>query len=472
MLCRLEQANVDVCGGKAAGLARLIDVGLAVPAALCLPTTVYRAVLGVVCPPAECTAENWAALSATPLRRIAGWSPNGSDLAALQQALIELGPRLMVRSSATCEDVAGRSAAGIFSSCSDVSNVGELVAAIRACWSSLWQAAAWAFLCLDAAWPGQHAMAVVLQRQVDATVGGAALSRDPRQPDAMRIEAVRGSASQLVQGEIEPQTLMLARAGQLHPVANSLLPLHQLSELRTAVRVTETAFDNGDDLPLEVEWVMDSDRLWLVQARYAPRSADAAEPFPLIWRDEALANQSWRWDAEHNPDPLSPIHASLIEHVQVSLGLRDAVVQNGFLYQRSGAPLHGDDAHSTVPTDSAQELNCLQGWLANTCAQRPAGDAEAILRWVVATFTEFVRRYRQLASFSVAWNALRNFLQQQGVACTAAQLAQLVATADHTAGAHVTARWNTANKLAQDSDGRAWLAGRSRSQPPAVSTLR
>ena len=51
MLVPLENATAELCGGKAAGLRRLLERGIPVPPGLCLPVSVYKAALPTELPP-------------------------------------------------------------------------------------------------------------------------------------------------------------------------------------------------------------------------------------------------------------------------------------------------------------------------------------------------------------------------------------------------------------------------------------
>jgi pyruvate,water dikinase len=313
-LIPLDQADRESCGGKAAGLRRLAERGMPVPAGICLPVRFYRDALPAVLPREE--------RSCPPLlQTLAGWRPDGALNAALLEAAETLGWPLAVRSSATCEDLPGAAAPGLFHTELGVGGVEQLIAAITRCWASLWSVPAWIVLRRNGRWPGGEAMALVLQRQIAARRSGLALSRDPRDPERLRVEAVEGRGEALVEGAADPLSFTLSRTGDLPPA------LEEHQELRAAVLEAEEIWGET----VEVEWAVDDSGLWLLQARAAapPRTPEVDE---LSWETAG----DWRWDREHNPEPLSPAHESLVERLDPDR--TSVAVINGFLYDAVGPP--------------------------------------------------------------------------------------------------------------------------------------
>lgn len=221
----------------------------------------------------------------------------------------------IVRSSTELEDHA---APGIFLTVRDVdtSGVADAVRAVRASAAS---PTALAYL----AGRAPPSMAVIVQQQVAGTLG-TACSRDPGGQPGVLVES--GDHLALVDNAI---------AGDLDLAPDVLL------EIAAAARRLETAFAT----PVDIEWVA-GERLWIVQARRA--SQTAARP-PVVSRDELAAaldfsrrapGTVWTWDATHNPVPLSPAQAGLVELVEAAraAGVRQRVVL-GYLYTTSdGAP--------------------------------------------------------------------------------------------------------------------------------------
>lgn len=215
-------------GGKAWGLARLVAAGLPVPDGFVVPTGALAQVLradgrhemlararagGPDGARAAAAVRAWLQQAPVP----AAWT------AAWRRAARALGGPLAVRSSGSHEDGEAASAAGVHDTVLGVSPDG-VEAAIRQVWASAWSEAARAYPGGDGAGsPGAAgsagpvpAMAVVVQRLVDAQVSGVLFSIDPVRGSwrEMVVEAVWGLGEPLVDGRMVPQTFTLRRPGR------------------------------------------------------------------------------------------------------------------------------------------------------------------------------------------------------------------------------------------------------------------
>jgi pyruvate,water dikinase len=326
----LAEATAERCGGKAAGLRRLLELGAPVPDGRCLPVELYREALGFD-PRGRGAAAPGVAEQAEAA--LASWQPSSALRAELATAAAALGSPLIARSSASCEDGAVPSA-GVFLSCAGLDDLDGLCAAIRRVWRSLWQPPAWAVLRSAGRWPGEEAMAVLLQRSLAARASGVLLSRDPGAEGRMRLELGVGPDA-LADAERDPELLLLPRRGPLELEAASLpLSAATLLALRDTALELERGFELEPGRALELEWLSDDEeRLQLVQAR-ATRLAAPPRSFPICFQRPGDAETRWRWDREHNPEPLSPMHASLIELLdERAAGPPRHLVLSGYLYQ-------------------------------------------------------------------------------------------------------------------------------------------
>ncbi len=173
--------GIETLGGKAMGLVRLLRAGCPVPDAWCIPVGV--------------------AVDDAALRRF--WDEHPGEVFA-------------VRSSATAEDLAESSFAGIYTTVLGVDSREALVAAVRAC---------------RAAFHGDHAIAyrrrrgiedagdiaVVLQRLLRPDVAGVMMTENPQRPFAgeLVIDAAYGLGEGVVGGRVEPDHLVLTRDGNV-----------------------------------------------------------------------------------------------------------------------------------------------------------------------------------------------------------------------------------------------------------------
>jgi phosphohistidine swiveling domain-containing protein len=324
---------VALVGGKAAHLARLVAAGVAVPAGWVLTTAAHAL--------------------PEPGREAA--------IAALRERVHAVPGLWAVRSSATIEDRPGAAAPGIF-----VSRVGvaasELGAAVRAVWASSEAPLVRAYA--EARGIERIGMAVVVQPAIAGELAGVAYTRLPGRPESgeMLLETYGRLGA--------PATaLRLARdsaAGphaSIPPDAPALLDPARLSALVRAVLAAEAAI--GASGGADVEWVIAGEQVWIVQARPVvhPVSVPApAFPAALLAFSTAQPDVIWRWDVAHNPDPLSPAQAGLVERMDAAsvMPARMRVV-GGYLYYGkarapAAAPETSTETPADVPADAAETL--------------------------------------------------------------------------------------------------------------------
>src|SRR5262245_6400672 len=187
---RITSADADLVGGKALSLAITAAAGLPVPPGFCVTTSAYRRHSG-------------------PESRL-----DQTLLDALLTAYRELGGgKVAVRSSATAEDGAVTSFAGQGETILGVEGPEELTAAIEKCWHSLHTDRSKAYRERHGTDDAGLAMAVVVQRLVDAEVAGVLFTRDPLDPmgSLMRIEASWGLGEAVVSGRVTPDRFQVER---------------------------------------------------------------------------------------------------------------------------------------------------------------------------------------------------------------------------------------------------------------------
>lgn len=212
---------------------------------------------------------------------------------AILDAYVALGPdeRVAVRSSATAEDSAEASFAGMNATFTNVIGPDDLLARIVDCWASLWSARVLSYR----ASKGLHeepAIAVVVQRMVASDRSGVLFTSDPTTGDLgqMLIESAYGLGEVVVGGQVEPDTFVVAKPGletlrtrlgskrerivrtkegeHREPVPEAERSVLSLStaELR-AVAELGVAIERHYGRPMDVEWAFERGTLHLLQAR-------------------------------------------------------------------------------------------------------------------------------------------------------------------------------------------------------------
>jgi rifampicin phosphotransferase len=310
----------QVAGGKGWNLGRLHEFGFRVPAGGVLDASAYRAALGA--PDLAPLLERARAITA----ETAADKSAASDLARLRERIETLGipedathavsrflaesaldgARLAVRSSATAEDGAEASFAGIHGSFLNVEGVDAVCEAIARCFATLWTPQAVAYrrrLGLD---DDAVACAVVLCEMVGGPDGvpaaaGVAFSCDPQtgRRDQIMIDAARGLGDAVVSGSVNPDRIVVPEfvgfvsGDRVERVgtAEAALSNDQALELARVVHRIQWALGDGQD-PQDVEWAHDGDHFWIVQSRPVTRLPRVGFPevahLPTIWSNANL----------------------------------------------------------------------------------------------------------------------------------------------------------------------------------------
>lgn len=200
-----------------------------------------------------------------------GWviSPvdDPQELVAMLQPS-DLSP-LVVRSSAIGEDSEQASAAGQYTTILSVTSQEELQAAIAQVQVSYNQPSAVEYR--------RHrglpdtAMAVLVQQQIQSVYSGVAFSRDPvtQQGDAIVIEALPGSPTQVVSGQVTPEqyrafVMETDNISSVQVEGQGQVPQALIKQVAYLVRRLEKHYHG---IPQDMEWTYDGQNLWVLQSR-------------------------------------------------------------------------------------------------------------------------------------------------------------------------------------------------------------
>lgn len=312
-----------VVGGKAARLAWLVRNGFAVPEAWVLSQDAFaQAELTPGCEPrallrAASGRAGYARAADARHEILKAPLPRGLavELEDLWNAVRDRAPwGLAVRSSATCEDGALVSMAGLAETVLGVRGGDALADAVRAVWASIASGRALAYLAAHGV--KDVGMAVVIQRVVEADAAGVMFTRAPdlRATAAERIiNAGRGLGAPVVDGRTTPDVVRIDARGRLvdsaiahkaralvvgdrgvHEVAvdepdrPALDPPRLLELAEVAARLEKL-----DRVAWDVEFACDRERTWVVQARPVtgrgfPTGGDEATVWSNVNVGEAL----------------------------------------------------------------------------------------------------------------------------------------------------------------------------------------
>jgi pyruvate,water dikinase len=300
----IGQADVARVGGKGANLGELTRAGLPVPRGFVVTAEAYLDAItaaGIRDELRERFAEvdpddpdKLAAIGDEARRLIHALTPPEALRDELLSAFRRLGPDpvVAVRSSATSEDSAETSFAGMHETFTNVRGEAELLARLVDCWTSVFGDRVLAYRA------SQHmaeepAIAVVVQEMVAADRAGVLFTADPSTGDRthMVIEAAFGQGEVVVSGAVEPDTYVVAKQGprmistrtghKTHKIVrgpdghDSVVELDDLDAARRALSDDEVlelarlglAVEAHYGSPQDVEWSIAGDDTVLLQSR-------------------------------------------------------------------------------------------------------------------------------------------------------------------------------------------------------------
>jgi pyruvate,water dikinase len=313
-------ASVAEAGGKAAELHRLITEGYPVPEAAVVTVSVFRQHIPGANRPTERPMLHSALTEAL------------TDLAG--RLCPEEGDYLVVRSSAESEDGAAASFAGQHATYYYIT-ADTVEKAVVDCWLSLWSEAATSYREGLAVQDDAPAMGVIIQRMIQAERSGVCFTEDPTGAtrDSAIIESTWGLGAALVDGRVSPDRIWVSEQGiedrriarkrlkvsedlrdadgpRLEPVPLRQQTAPSLSDVEAGqIAAMARAIADARGLPQDIEWAIDGDQLFLLQAR--PMTAVSPAPPPRVEGRWVIFKPA----AENFSEPFTPMTMDLISQV-------------------------------------------------------------------------------------------------------------------------------------------------------------
>jgi pyruvate,water dikinase len=317
-------------GGKGGSLGELERAGIAVPPGFVVKTAAFEQFLAAAEREGPIRAQvealepdDLAAVTAVSQRlraRIHAAAMPPEISAAIERAYRKLNSAqqaaVAVRSSATTEDAADASFAGLQDTYLWVQSLEQTLDKVRSCWGSLYSVESMVYRRRHAFAETDVAMAVVVQTMVDARTAGVMFTRSPLTGDrsVMAIEGSWGLGSAVVGGEVTPDRWVIGKitgeisvreishkqichvplaAGGIEsvevPEARRLTACMSDEELQ-ALRVIGRKVERHYGRPQDIEWAVDrhSGAILLLQSR--PETVwSSRDPVPV---DRAVADPS------------------------------------------------------------------------------------------------------------------------------------------------------------------------------------
>jgi len=344
----IGRGDVETAGGKGANLGELTRGGLPVPPGFVVTTDAYRAfvdatgigprVLELATPPPGSTATDGdvdrSADAIRALFRAEIPAAIADEIRAAHRMLGD-GP-VAVRSSATAEDLEGASFAGQQDTFLDVRGDEALLAAVRACWASLWTARAMAYRARHGIAPADVALAVVVQRMVDADAAGVMFTANPTngRRDETVVSAAWGLGESVVSGAVTTDDAVVSGgrvtsrttadkavmtvatgAGTVEqPVPDADRGRAVLSDADVvALAALGERIADHFGAPQDVEWARGPDGFAIVQSRPITALPEPETAPPTDWSVPDGALYARASIVEQLPDPLTPLFEELID---------------------------------------------------------------------------------------------------------------------------------------------------------------
>jgi len=327
----LSRSDVPIAGGKGANLAEMTRAGLPVPPGFVVTAHAFLSALdaaGI----RERLQQQFAALNASDIAALARASKHMQALviearlpAALETEIVQayrslgLSEPVAVRSSATSEDTASTSFAGMHETYTDVIGATALIDKIKSCWASAYGQRVLAYRKAQNM-TEEPTLAVVVQKMVNSARSGVMFTADPSTGDRSRIlvEAAFGLGEVVVGGQVEPDTYTVDKTGphirdaRVGHKAFKIVKGPQGTDHRVdltqeeatrrvlvdadILKLTELALkvENHYGTPQDIEWAEEDGRLYLVQTRpittLTPESSAELSPTPSSGPGELLVS--------------------------------------------------------------------------------------------------------------------------------------------------------------------------------------
>jgi pyruvate,water dikinase len=217
-------ADRPTVGGKGGSLGELTRASIAVPGGFVVRTAAFERCISQLQRQAPVTAQvqSLAAEDLDAITSASGQLRQRVEAAVLPEdvrsailaahAQLGEGP-VAVRSSATTEDSADASFAGLQDTYLWVIGAEAVLAAVQRCWASLYSVESLSYRLRQRIEETGVAMAVVVQRMVDARAAGVMFTRSPTTGDrsVIVIEGAWGLGSAVVSGEVTPDRFVLGK---------------------------------------------------------------------------------------------------------------------------------------------------------------------------------------------------------------------------------------------------------------------
>lgn len=316
----LAREDVPYAGGKGANLGELTRAGLPVPAGFVIGAPAYaafcehtglrerlREILAEVDVEDNAALERAAATARQAVMHAALPDALADAIAVAYRDLSQDTAAVAVRSSATAEDTASASFAGMNETFLNVYGEREVIDAVRRCWASLFGARTIYYRGRRGFSQADMDIAVIVQRQIASVSAGVMFTVDPSSGarDTLVIEGSFGLGEAVVSGSVSPDRYVVSKDG-LAILVRSVRPKELAIEPSPGGGTVTRKLDPSESMravlddqqvillarlgveierhygsPQDTEWSFDPDgHVWMLQSRPITTLGASAEQSP------------------------------------------------------------------------------------------------------------------------------------------------------------------------------------------------
>lgn len=315
----LRMADAEEAGGKGANMGEMVAAGLPVPPGFVVLRVSYLESMAAAGVADELNAAHREAMlharepgrfdeMCDKMRALvlhAGMPDDVRERIVMAYRAMGSNVNVAVRSSATGEDGADASFAGMNATFTNISGEAEVVDAVQRCWASLFGARVVAYRA-SRGFSADPAMAVVVQQMIASERSGVAFTADPTtdETDRVVVEGAFGQGEVVVSGSVEPDTYVVSK--ETGEIISRRIGHKSFKIVRGAdgtdqtVQLSEAEADspvlNDDEVrtiadiavrserhagsPQDTEWAIADGKTWIVQTRPITTLHRVGKPVP------------------------------------------------------------------------------------------------------------------------------------------------------------------------------------------------
>ncbi|MGY4711698.1 phosphoenolpyruvate synthase [Mycolicibacterium sp. CBM1] len=318
-IAELRMSDAEEAGGKGANMGEMVSAGLPVPPGFVLLRDCYLASTEAAGVADDLNAAHREAMrygsdtdklsemcqQMQALVLEAGMADDVRDMVLAAYRRLGNDTSVAVRSSATGEDGADASFAGMNATFTNITGEQELLDAVQKCWASLFAPRVVAYRA-SRNFSADPAMAVVVQTMIASERAGVAFTADPTTDaeDRVVIEGAFGQGEVVVSGSVEPDTYLVSKeTGEILsrrigykafkivrgsdgcdqkvelPEAERLAQVLSDDEARTIAEIAVRS-EQHSGCPQDTEWAIAGGKTWIVQTRPITTLHRVGKPVP------------------------------------------------------------------------------------------------------------------------------------------------------------------------------------------------